>query len=197
MPTTPAGARTGATSQTLRVVLTSGETISSTLIGNQAAAFRELDDLIDDLARDRYVRIGDDTIVRSDEVRIIQLTPDENEQAGLLGGRKPTIPGGDQMATAARKDPEQSGSSGQQPWLGHGQRPWAETKPFFMTSEFLAFALATAGVLIAAWIADNLDAPRAWLYASIITAAYIVSRGIAKAGTRDPNPDHRRGHGRG
>ena len=49
-------------------------------------------------------------------------------------------------------------------------------------------------MLIAAGIADNFDADRAWLYTSIITAAYIISRGIAKAGTRDPNPDRRPGH---
>lgn len=64
-----------------------------------------------------------------------------------------------------------------------------------MTSEFLAFVLGAAGVLIAAWVLDNFDAPGAWLYASIIAAAYIVSRGLARAGTRDPNPGHGRRRG--
>ena len=197
MSSTPAGAQTGASRQRLRVVLTGGETISSAMIGNETAAFRELDDLIDDLASERYVRIGDDTIVRSDEVRIIQLAAQADDQGGLLGGLKSTLSGGNQMATAERKDPDQTGPAGQQPWLGYGQRPWAETKPFFLTSEFLAFVLAAAAVLIAAGIADNFDADRAWLYTSIITAAYIISRGIAKAGTRDPNPDRGRDGGRG
>ena len=64
-----------------------------------------------------------------------------------------------------------------------------ETKPFFLTSEFLAFLLAVAAILIAVWQAENFEAPRAWLYVTIVAAAYIVSRGIAKAGTRDPNPN--------
>jgi hypothetical protein len=33
---------------------------------------------------------------------------------------------------------------------------------------------------------DAFPAVRAWLYVSIIGAAYMVSRGLAKAGSRDP-----------
>jgi hypothetical protein len=40
--------------------------------------------------------------------------------------------------------------------------------------------------LIAAAVADNFDAPRAWTIVGFVAAAYIVSRGRAKAGT-----DHR------
>jgi hypothetical protein len=36
--------------------------------------------------------------------------------------------------------------------------------------------------LIAAAVADNLDAPRAWLIVGIVATGYIVSRGLAKAG---------------
>ena len=204
-----------ATRQILRVVLTSGDTIMSSIEGDRDAARRELDTVIGSLGTERYVRIGDDTIVRSDEVRMIQLRPEGqgDEDVGFLNDLKSKITGGDRMdteqtrtQTVYRTDGEgrqsgsqqsgQSGSSwGDQPWIGYGRRPWSETKPFFMTSEFLAFVLGAAGVLIAAWVADNFDAPRAWLYASIIAAAYIVSRGLAKAGTRDPNPDRGRGYG--
>ena len=38
-------------------------------------------------------------------------------------------------------------------------------------------------ILIAAAVSDSLNDRRAWLLATIIGAAYIVSRGIAKAGT--------------
>jgi hypothetical protein len=38
-------------------------------------------------------------------------------------------------------------------------------------------------VLIAAAVSDSLDDVRAWTLATIIGAAYIISRGIAKAGT--------------
>jgi hypothetical protein len=48
--------------------------------------------------------------------------------------------------------------------------------------------------LIAAAVADNFDAPRAWTIVGFIAAAYIVSRGLAKAGTahRDPEDGTRR-----
>jgi len=57
-----------------------------------------------------------------------------------------------------------------------------------MTSEFLGAAAMIAAILIAAAVDDALDASRAWLLATIVAAAYIVSRGLAKSGTRDPNP---------
>lgn len=214
---TAAGPQTGeSTRQRLRVVLTSGDTIVSSIEGDEETARRELDSVIASLGTERFVRIGDDTIVRSDEVRMIQLRHEgEGDDGGFLQDLKTKITGGDRMTTyddrqttqtTYRGEDEGRGSGsgsggggwgqggGQQPWLGYGQRTWAETKPFFMTSEFLAFVLGVAGVLIAAAMADNFEAPRAWLYASIIAAAYIVSRGIAKAGTRDPNPN-RGGHG--
>ena len=63
-----------------------------------------------------------------------------------------------------------------------------ETKEFFKTSEFLVWGLVTAFLLIAAgvvsWRDDHFIAQDAWLYVTILSAAYILSRGIAKAGTR-------------
>ena len=35
---------------------------------------------------------------------------------------------------------------------------------------------------------DVLDARAGWLLITILAAAYMLSRGIAKAGTGDPNP---------
>ena len=70
--------------------------------------------------------------------------------------------------------------------MGRRGYGWDETKPFFMTSEFLALVAGVAGVLIAAAMTDSLDARRAWLYVTILAAAYMVSRGLAKAGSRDP-----------
>jgi hypothetical protein len=64
-----------------------------------------------------------------------------------------------------------------------------ETKEFFKTSEFLVWALTALGILIAAAVVTegnghDFPANNAWLYVAIVSAAYIVSRGIAKAGTR-------------
>ena len=119
------------------------------------------------------------------------MTSYDTEQGGATATQ--TMYRGD--AQAGQQAQQGRGAGWSEPWMGYGRRPWAETKPFWMTSEFLAFVLGAAGVLIAAWVADNFEAPRAWLYAAIITAAYIVSRGLAKAGTRDPNPDRGRGYG--
>jgi hypothetical protein len=51
-----------------------------------------------------------------------------------------------------------------------------------------------AGILIASWMIDDgggtggdaFPAQRAWLYVAIVGSAYMVSRGLAKAGSRDP-----------
>jgi hypothetical protein len=77
-------------------------------------------------------------------------------------------------------------------YVGYGRRPYAETKPFFMTSEFLATAAAIAAVAIALGTNDLVNGFRGWLLITIIASAYILSRGIAKAGARDPNPDRSR-----
>jgi hypothetical protein len=66
-----------------------------------------------------------------------------------------------------------------------------ETKASFKTTEFFAYLGVVAGVLIAAAIVDtsdagNLGARQAWLYVTILTVGYMISRGLAKAGSRQP-----------
>jgi high-affinity Fe2+/Pb2+ permease len=70
-----------------------------------------------------------------------------------------------------------------------------ETKQAFKTTEFWAMAALIVGILIASAIVgdgdngnggDQFPAVRAWLYIAIVGAAYMVSRGLAKAGSRDP-----------
>jgi len=67
-----------------------------------------------------------------------------------------------------------------------------ETKQAFKTTEFWAMAAIVASILIASWIVDGRDngdafpAIRAWLYVAIVASAYIVSRGLAKAGSSEP-----------
>jgi hypothetical protein len=68
-----------------------------------------------------------------------------------------------------------------------------ETKPFFLTSEFLVFVLYLMGLGIAASTSDNIDDRFFWVAATAATIGYMVSRGIAKAGSRsrayDPRED--------
>jgi hypothetical protein len=66
-----------------------------------------------------------------------------------------------------------------------------ETKPFFLTSEFAGALLAIFGIAITAAASDSFGAWRAWVLISGITAAYLLSRGIAKAGTRSHSDDPR------
>jgi hypothetical protein len=65
-----------------------------------------------------------------------------------------------------------------------------ETKAAFKTTEFFAYVAVLAGVLIAAAVVDDAaggyGARQAWLYATILTVGYMVSRGLAKSGSRDP-----------
>ena len=65
-----------------------------------------------------------------------------------------------------------------------------ETKPSFLTTEFYAMIAGIVGVLIAAQQADNLDAPLAWTLAAAIAIGYMLSRGIAKAGSAHRDHDH-------
>jgi hypothetical protein len=63
-------------------------------------------------------------------------------------------------------------------------------KPFFMTSEFLTMIALVIATLVAAAVADNFGAPRAWTLVTVLGAAYIVSRGLSKAGTSRGGSDY-------
>jgi hypothetical protein len=72
--------------------------------------------------------------------------------------------------------------------MSHARRLTTETKAAFKTTEFAAFLAVLAGILISAAIVDEGDfgAKQAWLYATILTVGYMVSRGLAKSGSREP-----------
>ena len=65
-----------------------------------------------------------------------------------------------------------------------------ETKSAFKTTELIVFVLSVLGVLIAAAVTDNGDdgqafgARSAWLYLTLLSIGYMISRGLAKAGSR-------------
>ena len=64
-----------------------------------------------------------------------------------------------------------------------------ETKPSFKTTELLTMLGVVAAILIAAASADNFDAPRAWTLVAVVASAYMVSRGLAKSGSRHVDTD--------
>ena len=74
---------------------------------------------------------------------------------------------------------------------GFRSRSPIETKPFFLTSEFLGTLLGIVAVAITAAVASDIDSRLATELISGLIAAYVISRGIAKAGTRSHSVDPR------
>jgi hypothetical protein len=73
-------------------------------------------------------------------------------------------------------------------------RRTTETKASFKTTELIAYVVAVFGVLVAGMIVDQADAgglgaKQVWLYVTILTVGYMISRGLAKSGSRDPYTD--------
>jgi hypothetical protein len=74
-------------------------------------------------------------------------------------------------------------------------RTSTETKHSTKTTEFYAMVGVIAAILIAAWYVgrnggvDNFRATDAWLYISIVASSYMISRGLAKSGSREPYSD--------
>jgi hypothetical protein len=73
-----------------------------------------------------------------------------------------------------------------------------ETKSSYKTTELIAYVVVALGVLIAAALTDtsDFDTQEAWFYVTLLTIGYMVSRGLAKSGSRDyyddtTDADHR------
>ena len=73
------------------------------------------------------------------------------------------------------------------------RRLTTETKSFFKTSEWWAYVVVVVGILIAGNSiegeeggADIFAADKVWLYIALLTIGYMLSRGFAKSGVRDP-----------
>ena len=59
-----------------------------------------------------------------------------------------------------------------------------ETKHALKTTEFFAMAGVIGAILIASAISDTLGDVRAWTLVAAVAIGYIVSRGLAKSGTK-------------
>ena len=71
-----------------------------------------------------------------------------------------------------------------------------ETKQAFKTTEFWAMVGAIVAILIAGAVDDGLGARNVWLYVTIVAAAYLVSRGLAKSGSSEPRTEDVQDNGR-
>ena len=73
-----------------------------------------------------------------------------------------------------------------------------ETKASFKTTEFFAYLAVVVGLLIAGNMiegeeggADYFAADKVWLYITLLTVGYMISRGLAKAGSAQPYDEDR------
>ncbi|MER5886703.1 hypothetical protein ABT160_22995 [Streptomyces sp. NPDC001941] len=98
-------------------------------------------------------------------------------------------------------------SSAGYPEAGHSataSRPVAdhyvetETKPSFKTTELIVYVAVVLAVLIASALVgaegigdDRFTAAQAWWYVTLLTIGYLISRGLAKSGSRGTVRDMR------
>ncbi|HEV7770872.1 MAG TPA: hypothetical protein VGO66_09495 [Solirubrobacterales bacterium] len=75
------------------------------------------------------------------------------------------------------------------------RRLTTETKQAFKTTEFWAMVGVIVAILVSAAVikggdtapgTDEFVAKQAWLYVAIVASAYMISRGLAKSGSREP-----------
>ena len=76
------------------------------------------------------------------------------------------------------------------------RRLTTETKHALKTTEFYTMVAVIAGILICAAAikggdntTDEFIARQAWLYVAIVAVGYMISRGLAKSGSREPYSD--------
>src|SRR5918993_3729971 len=74
---------------------------------------------------------------------------------------------------------------------GRVRRTFTETKAGYKTTEFALALVAIVAILIATYADndDSLSVDDGWRYVAWVAIAYIVSRGLAKLGTREPYTD--------
>jgi hypothetical protein len=64
-----------------------------------------------------------------------------------------------------------------------------ETKASTKTSEFFVYLLGAAAILIASFVVDGFNATEGWMFFTFLSIGYMVSRGLAKSGSREPYRD--------
>ena len=83
---------------------------------------------------------------------------------------------------------------------GLARRRSTETKAAFKTTEFFAYVVGFLGVLLASFLVktgqdgqrpDYFRADKAWWFITLLTIGYMVARGLAKSGSREPDDDRR------
>jgi hypothetical protein len=95
------------------------------------------------------------------------------------------------MATAERSERARARTP-----LNVGGRTFDETKLSLKTTEFWAMAGIIVAILVASALSDSLNDVRAWTLVAAVGIGYMISRGLAKSGSKyaggeDPLTDNR------
>src|SRR4051794_38199202 len=141
------------TERTIEIRLRSGAKIRSRTSGEGRVG---LDGLHRELHQSEFVRIGGGTNRRSADVESLQIKED---------GKDKRTDGATRRHSPGRPR----------------RRRLVETRPFFLTSEFLLAFAAWVALLLTSLATDSVDA---WTFALLtvaIAAGYMFSRGFAKA----------------
>jgi hypothetical protein len=67
---------------------------------------------------------------------------------------------------------------------GETRRTFDETKNALKTTEFFAMVGIIAAILIASAVSDSFGDRRAWTLVAAVAIGYMISRGLAKSGTK-------------
>ena len=79
-----------------------------------------------------------------------------------------------------------------------GRRISTETKAAYKTTEFAVYVVVFVGILLASFLVktgqdgqrpDYFRADKAWWYITLLTIGYMIARGLAKSGSREPYDD--------
>jgi hypothetical protein len=99
------------------------------------------------------------------------------------------------VTSGARDERTERSSNDRAP---RARRLVTETKASFKTTEFFAYLAVVVGLLIAGNTvegqeggADYFAADKVWLYITLLTVGYMISRGLAKAGSAQPYDEDR------
>jgi len=162
----------------LVISLKSGERLNVRLGVDEPTARARLQQIQLDLARESFVRVGDGLVLRADEIQAVEIA------------REHELDRGESFAswqTGAHEDERYPSwdepAGGRVTIVDRVVRLVLARVGYVPTAELAATMLGIAGVLLAALLSDDLNASGAWLVIGLILAAYIVSRGISKAGT--------------
>ena len=99
------------------------------------------------------------------------------------------------VTPGARDERTEPNRNGRAP---RARRLVTEIKASFKTTEFFAYLAVVVGLLIAGNTvegqeggADYFAADKVWLYITLLTIGYMISRGLAKAGSSQPYDEDR------